>query len=122
MPLNNNALTALATTLQTILAFAQLHSGPAGMGAMNNVALPGRQAAHWGAPANAFGLISAINFAGGLILAGTPAYSVTLWDAETETGSSHCFGEFVLSADTNFDLLGNFSVTAIDLTGTASGA
>lgn len=119
MPLNQNAMVVLANTLRATLLFAQLHSAAAGAVGTDNIAVAGRRPVFWGtpAPSGQFGLISAIDFT-----AGTPlgaAYSVSLWDAET---SGVYYGEFVLGADSAFNSLGEYHVTVIDLTGTASGA
>lgn len=113
MPLNNAGLVLLATTLQETLLFAQLHDGLAGVDGTDAVAVAGRQATHWGVPASSgeFGLVSAIDFAGGT--PGGPVYSVTLWDTETE---GLCFGEFPLTGDATFNSMGSYQVTVIDWT------
>lgn len=118
MPLNETGLTLQATTLQTVLLFAQLHSGLAGMSGMDNIAVAGRRPVHWTMPTNGdFGLISQIAYT-----AGTPnaaVYSVTLWDAET---NGTYYGEYPLTGDAAFNVFGEYQVTAIDFKGTASGA
>lgn len=118
MPLNAAGMLFLANTLQTdALLFAQLHSGLAGDGT-DNIAVPGRQPVDWDTPVGNgdFGLISAIDFTGGT--PGGDVYSVTIWDAETD-GS--CHGEFpITDGDITFNLMGQFSITAIDATGASS--
>jgi hypothetical protein len=115
MPLNKTGLTLLATTLQGVLLFGQLHSGPAGADGTGNVALPGRLPARWDTPDSNFGLISAMNFTGGV--PGSSVYSVTFWDAETDGG---LWSEEPLTGDVTFNAAGEFQVTAIDFVGTST--
>lgn len=117
MPLNSAGLTLQATAIQGVLFYAQLHSGGAGAGGTDNIAIAGRRAVPWGAPGASFGLISQINFTGGT--PGSAVHSVTLWSAET---GGVCYGEFVLTGDLTFNAIGEFNVTAIDFTGTVSGS
>lgn len=117
MPLNNPALLFLAAQAQGILAYAQLHSGPAGVAGTDNIAVAGRQLVHWGTPTGAgnFGLISQISFTGGT--PGSDVYSVSMWSAET---GGVFYGEDPLTGDVTFNALGDFHVTAIDATGNSS--
>jgi hypothetical protein len=115
LPLNETGLTLLATTLQGVLLFGQLHSAPAGVTNMDNIALPGRLPALWNTPGSNFGLISAMNFTGGT--PGASVYSVTFWDSETD---GTCRGEEPLTGDVTFNAAGEFQVTAIDFVGTST--
>lgn len=117
MPLNNTAMVAAANSLRTALAYAQLHSAAAGSSGTSNVTTAARQAVTWAAAtgAGSFSLASQINFTGGA--ANGAVYSVTLWSAST---SGTFYGEFPLTGDTAFNSSGNYAVTAIDLTGSAS--
>ena len=49
--LNNEAMQSAAATLQTVLAYAQLHEDPAGENGTDNVVADGRQAISWTTPA-----------------------------------------------------------------------
>lgn len=117
MALNAAALTLLAITLESNLAFAQLHSGLAGTSGIDNIAVAARQSVPWGTiDVNAgFGLASSIDFTGGTPF-GT-VYSVSLWD--TATGGNF-YGEFPLGGDGAFNGTGQYSVTVIDFTSTAT--
>ena len=116
MALNPTGLEFAVNSLQTGLVFAQIHSGAAGDGT-DNIAVVGRQLVYWTVPdSGAFGLASPITFVGGPSY-GT-AYSVTLWDQETD-GSM--MGEILLTGgDTTFNGDGIYQVTAIDFTLLAS--
>lgn len=118
MPLNNAAMVLAANTLRTNLAYAQLHSAAAGTSGTSNVTTAGRLAVTWAAATGpgTFTLLSALNFTGGA--ANGPVYSVTLWDASS---GGNFYGEFPLTGgDTSFNSSGAYSVTMIDLTGTAT--
>lgn len=115
MPLNDIGMVFVATELQTKLMFAQLHSGIAGAFGTDNIAVAGRQLIHWTTPAASFGLISVLSFIGGT--PGGPAYSITLWDTETD---GVYYGENPLGGDNTFNAVGEFQVTAIDVTGTTT--
>jgi len=116
MPLNDAGLVYISNSLQEVLLFAQLHFDVAGSG-NDNIAVPGRQPVDWNTPASDgdFGLIAAVTFTSGV--PGDPVYSVTLWDDET---AGVFYGEFPLTGDSTFDNTGQYQVTAIDFSGTAS--
>lgn len=117
MTLNNAAMVAAANTLCTDLAYAQLHSAAAGTSGTSNLTSAARQAVTWNAATGAgtITLASAINFTGGG--ASNPVYSVTLWSASS---GGTFWGEWVLTGDAAFNAAGTYSVTAIDLTGSAT--
>ena len=75
-------MVAAAGTLQEILLYAQLHTGPAGATGTDHLSMADRQEVTWSAITGAgdFGLASDINFTGGEL--GGPVYSVTLWSAD----------------------------------------
>ena len=116
MSLNPTGLAFAINSLQTGLVYAQIHSGAASDGT-ENIAVTGRQPVYWTVPdEGTFGLASPITFTGGPSY-GT-AYSVTLWDQETD-GSM--MGEIPFSGgDTTFNGDGQYQVTAIDFTMLAS--
>ena len=116
MALNPTGLAFAINSLQTGLLYAQLHSNSASDGTQN-IAVPGRQVVHWTEPdSGTFGLSSPLNFTGGESWGAV--YSVTLWDAETD---GTMMGEVLLTGgDTTFNGDGQYQVTAIDFTMTAS--
>ena len=118
MALNPTGLEFAINSLQTGLLYAQIHSGAASDGT-ENIAVTGRQPVYWTAPdEGAFGLASPLNFIGGPSYG--DAYSITLWDQETE---GTMMGEVIFSGgDTTFNGDGQYQVTAIDFTMTASDA
>lgn len=115
--LNNDAMAVAATALQGVLQYGQLHSAAAGGSGTSNVTSAGRQAVSWGSITGAgdFGLASQIDFTDGA--AGGPVYSITLWSAST---NGTFYGEFILSGDTTFNGSGLYTVTSINLDGSAS--
>lgn len=117
MPLNNTAMVVGANAIRGAALYAQLHSAAAGGSYTSNVTTAARQAVTWASPtgAGSFGLASQINFTGGAALGAV--YSVTLWSASS---GGTCYGEFPLTGDAAFNSSGNYSVTAIDLTGSAT--
>lgn len=116
MALNPTGLEFAINSLQTGLLYAQIHSGSASDGTAN-IAVVGRQPIYWTTPSSgSFGLASPLVFSGGPSY-GT-AYSVTLWDQETD-GSM--MGEITLTGgDTTFNGDGVYQVTVIDFTLLAS--
>lgn len=117
MPLNNAAMVVGANAIRAAAPYGQLHSAAAGASYTSNVTTAPRQPVNWGTPtgAGSFGLASQINFSGGAN--NGPVYSITLWSANS---GGTCYGEFPLTGDSTFSSTGTYSVTAIDLTGTAS--
>lgn len=118
MPLNNTAMVLGANAIKAVLGFAQLHSAAAGGSGTSNLTSAARQAATWTTPTGpgSFGLSTPIVFTGG---AATGAiYSVTLWSASS---GGTFYGEFpITSGDLTFNAAGVYTVTAIDLTGSAT--
>lgn len=117
MPINSTGLSAAALTLQQNFAFAQLHSGAAGEDYGSNLAVLARQQVSWSQPTTgSFGMRSALRFVGGT--PGGTVHSITLWDAISD---GNCGGEFLLTGgDSAFNPQGEFLLTAIDFTVTAT--
>lgn len=116
MPFNNAAMVVAATALQGAAAYGQLHSGDAGAGTANTTTSP-RQAIAWTTPTGSgnFGLASPVDFVNGE--PDSAVYSMTVWSAAT---AGVCYGQFMLAADSTFTEAGEYSVTALDFTGTTS--
>lgn len=117
MALNDTAMGVAAAALKTAMLYAQLHTAAAGGSGVSNVASSARRPITWGSTtANGdFGLSGQLDFTGGA--ANGPVYSVTLWSAST---SGTFYGEFILGGDTAFNAAGLYSVTSINLDGSAS--
>lgn len=115
--LNNTAMGVAATALKAVLLYAQLHSAAAGTSGTSNVTTAARKAITWGSTSGAgdFGLGAQIDFTGGA--SNGAIYSVTLWSAIT---SGTFYGEFIIAGDAAFNSGGDYSLTSIDLDGSAS--
>lgn len=115
--LNDTAMAVAANALRAAMLYAQLHTAAAGGSGTSNVTTAARRPITWGSVTGAgdFGLSAQLDFTGGA--ANGPVYSVTLWSAST---SGTYYGEFILGGDTAFNSSGLYSVTAIDLDGSAS--
>ena len=117
MALNNAAMTVAATALQGALGYAQLHSAAAGSNGTSNLCSSSRVAVTWSAitGAGVFGLGGNLNFTG--VAANGAVYSVTLWSASS---GGTFYGEFVLTGDATANSAGQYTVTTVALTGSAS--
>lgn len=115
--LNNAAMTVAATALQGALGYAQLHSAAAGSNGTSNLCTSPRIAVTWGAitGAGVFGLGGNLNFTG--ITANGAVYSLTLWSTQS---NGTCYGEFLLTGDATANSQGQYTVTTLNLTGSAS--
>jgi hypothetical protein len=107
----------VATDLQNVIGYGQLHSGPAGSAYTANRTTAARQPILWSSPdtTGSFSLNYLIAFGGGT--ANSPVYSITLWSAPS---GGICYGEFPLTGDTKFNASGVYQVTAVDFTGSAT--
>lgn len=115
--LNTTAMSVAATALKGVLLYAQLHSAPAGASGTSNVTTAARKPISWGSTSGAgdFGLSAQLDFTGG-----TPdqdIYSITLWSAST---AGTFYGEFIAEPDAAFNSGGDYSVTSLDLDGSAA--
>jgi hypothetical protein len=113
MALTAAELTALATKLSTDAPYLAIHTAdPAGTGA--NPSAAARVAASWGVSG---GAVTATNvaFTGGA--ANGAATYVGLWSAST---GGTFVGGYQLTGDTTFNAAGQYTVTSLVVTGTAS--
>jgi hypothetical protein len=114
--LSNPAMLVGANAIRLVLAYAQLHWAAAGDGTAN-VTIAARQPILW-TPVTGdgdFDLASPLNFTGGA--PNGAVYSVTLWS--TSSGGTN-YGEFILSGDQAFNVLGQYVVDTIPLDGSAT--
>jgi hypothetical protein len=117
MALSNGAMDVAAAAIQSGYGYAQLHTAAAGSAGTSNVATSARLPISWAAPSGAgnFALASALNFTGGA--PSGPVYSLTLWSASS---GGNFGGEFVLTGDTAFNSLGQYTVSSLGFTGSAT--
>lgn len=117
MALNNAAMVVAANAIRGAAVYGQLHTGAAGSSGTSNLTTAARQAVSWSTAtgAGSFGLSTPISFTGGA--SSGPVFSLTLWSA---TSGGTFYGEFPLTGDDAFNSGGGYTVTAIDLTGSAS--
>jgi hypothetical protein len=117
MPLNNPAMIIAANALRSAIIAAQIHSGdPGAAGTSNNLGVA-RQSITWtSATADGdFGLSSSLNFTG--LTPGATCSWISVWSA---TSAGTWYGNFQLTGDTVANASGEFSVTALNLNGSAS--
>ena len=117
MPLNNAAMVVGANALRSTITHAQIHSGdPGAAGTANNHGVA-RQAIAWSAAANDgdFGLSAPLNFTG--LTPGANCTYISVWSA---SAAGTTYGNFPLTGDTVANASGEFSVTALNLNGSAS--
>lgn len=117
MALNNAAMVVAANALRSAITHAQIHSGdPGGAGTSNNHGVA-RQAITWTAATadGDFGLASALNFTG--LTPGATCSWISTWSA---VSAGTTYGNFALTGDTVANASGEFSVTALNLNGSAS--
>lgn len=118
MALENSVLVAAAAEIQSLLTHARLHTAAAGVAGTDNAAASSALAVAWTTPTGAgdFGLDGALNFSGGT--ASGPVHSVSLWTGTPGSGTFR--GEFVLTGDAAFNAAGEYVVTAIAFSGSAT--
>jgi len=118
MALNNAAMVVAANALQGVLVGMQLHSGDPGAAGTSNTTSAGRQAISWAAPtgAGSFGLASSVAFSG--VAANGACTYISLWSTSTTGGT--WYGNFQLSGDQTANAAGQYTVTALNLTGSAT--
>ncbi|QGZ16712.1 hypothetical protein PBI_DEWDROP_64 [Microbacterium phage Dewdrop] len=117
MPINDALLNAGATAMGTAAAYASIHTAQPNA-AGNNESTAARQLIDWStASAGDLALDAPLAFTGGA--AGGPATHLGLWSAPT---AGTFYGYFPLTGDQAFNAAGEFTVTALALTGSATGA
>lgn len=106
-----------ANALRAAITHLQLHSGDPGSSGTSNLTTASRQSVTWSAATSNgdFGLSAPIEFTG-VTPSGDCTY-VSAWSAIT--GGTH-YGNFALSGDTEADGAGKYTLTALDLDGSAS--
>lgn len=117
MALNNAAMVVAANALRSAMTHMQLHSGDPGAAGTSNTTTASRQAVTWSAATadGDFGLSSAVAFTG--VAANGGATYVSLWSASS--GGTH-YGNFQLSGDQTANAAGEYTVTALNLNGSAT--
>jgi len=117
MALNNPAMVVAANALRSAITHMQLHSGDPGAAGTSNVTSAARQAITWSAATNDgdFGLASSVAFTG--VAANGAATYVSLWSAST---GGTWYGNFQLSGDQTANAAGEYTVTALNLNGSAT--
>ena len=118
MALNNAALVVAANALQGVLGAMQLHCGDPGVAGTSNVTTAARQPVTWSPPASSgnFGLASPVNFTG--VAANGATTFVSLWSQVAAGGT--WYGNFALTGDQTANAAGQYTVTALNLTGAAT--
>lgn len=117
MALNNPAMVLAANALRTAMTHMQLHSADPGVAGTSNATSAARQPITWSAASadGDFGLSSAINFTG--VAASGAATYVSLWSALT---AGTWYGNFALTGDATANSAGEYTVTSLNLNGSAS--
>lgn len=114
--LNDTALNVGNAAIQSATTHAQLHTAEPNAAGTTNVASSARQAITWVTAANGDLVVTAdANFTGGA--ASGACTHVSLWTAST-SGTHH--GYFALTGDQTFNAAGEYTLTGITITGTAS--
>lgn len=117
MALNNAAMVVAANALRGVLSYMQLHSGDPGAAGTSNVTSAARQAVTWAAATadGDFGLSASVNFTG--VAANGATTYVSLWSAST---GGTWYGNFALTGDATANASGEYTVTALNLNGSAT--
>jgi hypothetical protein len=117
MPFNNALMVLSANAQRAAMTHMQLHTGDPGAAGTANVTSAARQAVTWSAATSDgdYGLASAVNFTG--VAANGAATWVSLWSAIT---SGTTYGNFALSGDATANAAGEYTVTALNLNGSAT--
>lgn len=114
--LNDTALNIGNAAIQAAITHAQLHTAEPNAAGTTNVATSSRQAITWVTAANGDIVATVdLNFTGGA--ASGPATHVSLWSAST---SGTHYGYYALTGDTTFNAAGEYTLTGITITGTAT--
>jgi hypothetical protein len=115
MALNDTILNAGNAEMQSLMTHAQIHTAqPNASG--SNEASSGRQAITWVTAANGDLVITQdLNFTGGA--SSGAATHIGFWSAST---SGTFYGWLALTGDQTFNAAGEYTVTGVTITGTAS--
>lgn len=114
--LNDTILNIGNAAMQAVMTHAQLHSAEPNAAGTTNVTSAARQPITWVTAANGDLVVTAdAAFTGGAA-SGACTY-VSLWSAST--AGTH-YGYFALTGDTTFNAAGEYTLTGITITGTAS--
>jgi hypothetical protein len=115
MPLNDTILNAGNAEMQSLMTHAQIHTAqPNASG--SNEASSARQAITWVTAANGDLVITQdLNFTGGA--SSGAATHIGFWSAST---SGTFYGWLPLTGDQTFNAAGEYTVTGVTITGTAS--
>lgn len=118
MALNNTAMVVAANALRSAMTHMQLHSGDPGASGTSNVTSAARQPITWSAATSDgdFGLASTVNFTG--VAANGATQYVSLWSQLAAGGT--WYGNFQLTGDQTANAAGEYSVTTLNLNGSAS--
>lgn len=117
--LNEAAMAVASQALKEAMGFAQLHHEDAGLYGTANATTAPRRPVVWSEIIGLgdLSLKSPINFIGGE--SETPVYSVTLW-SDAPTGGTY-YGQFPINSGARtFSSSGEFTVSTLDLDGSAS--
>lgn len=114
MPLNTAALNVQANALAGAATYLSLHSTDPGSTGTSETAAA-RVSAGWGAASNGAISVSNKNFTGGAA-SGACTY-VGLWSAST---GGTFYGGFALTGDQTFNAAGQYTLTSLTITDTAS--
>lgn len=114
--LNDTLLNIGSTAMQAAATHAGLFTAEPNAAGTTNVATSGRQAITWTTAANGDMIVTAdAAFTGGA--ASGPCTHVGLWSAST---SGTFYGYFALTGDVTFNAAGEYTLTSLTITGTAS--
>lgn len=114
--LNNAAMVIAANALRSAAVKMHLHSADPGGSGTSNLTAAASQAVTWAAASGSgnFGLASTVAFTG--VTANGACQWVSLWD----TGETTWYGNFQLTGDQTANSSGQYNVTTLDLSGSAS--
>jgi hypothetical protein len=117
MPLNDAILNTGVTAMQTAITHLSIHTALPNASGSNESTAP-RVATGWGAAANGdFATLTNKAFTGGA--ANGPALYVGFWNGAT-LGSGTFYGYQALTGDAAFNSAGEYTITSLAITGTAT--
>jgi hypothetical protein len=114
--LNDVAMVLAANALRAAMTKMRLHAGDPGAAGTSNPTTSTVQSVTWSAATSNgdFGLSAAVNFTG--VAANGATQWVSLWD----TANTTWYGNFQLTGDQTANAAGEYSVTALNLNGSAT--